>query len=50
MNLGYFLKWGDFMGFFYGGERRFTWRIVVEGDFGETGAELGVFGGVVLLS
>ena len=38
------MKWGGFMGFLYGGEQDCQWRVVVEGDFGETEAGSGVFG------
>lgn len=43
MYLGDFVERMDFMGFLYGGEQGFLWRVVVEVDFREKGAELGVF-------
>lgn len=48
MDLGYFVERMDIMGFLYWGEQGFRWRVIMEGDFRETGAELWVFFGVYL--
>lgn len=48
MDLGYFVERMDIMGFLYWGEQGFRWRVIMEGDFRETGAELWVFGGDII--